>query len=285
VHAPAEAEPAAAPALVAANGASGEDLPVRHGSDGTGKPILQLDGIGLSFGGFRVLDEISLTFTEGERAAIIGPNGAGKTTLFNVISGIYKPSDGSIKVSGVDLTDKPTYARPSVGLARTFQVTKVFGPLTVRENMMLGLLGWTERNRQYSMHIPRDRAKSLVERTEFELERIGLADFANEEVINLSYGHQKQLDIGLALASEPDLLLLDEPTAGLSQSEASRMMKLVSELPSEITVLIIEHNLDFLFNLTDRLVVLESGKVLLDGEQHEVRRSEEVRKIYFGSRG
>jgi branched-chain amino acid transport system ATP-binding protein len=294
---PAEAEPgppdeqagvapdAATPAVTDAAAPELSGQPVAHGQPTAGDPILDLEAIELAFGGFKALDGISLTFQPGERTAIIGPNGAGKTTLFNVISGIYQPSEGRIAVAGTDLTRRPTHARPAVGLARTFQVTKVFAPLTVLENMTLGLLGWSERQHQYTMLRRTRRTGELHERAHAELARVGLDEFADVHVHSLSYGHQKQLDIALALASQPRLLLLDEPTAGLSQSEATRMMGLVRALPRDITVLIIEHNLDFVFGLTDRLIVLDHGQVLVDGPQAEIRQSEEVRRIYFGTRG
>jgi len=186
-------------------------------------------------------------------------------------------------VFGVDVTDRPPMSRPALGLARTFQVTRLFAPLTVMDNMMLGLLGWTERTHQYTMWRPTRGMGQLQARAEHELMRCGLADFRHETVSTLSYGHQKQLDIALALASSPKLLLLDEPTAGLSESEARRMMTLVEDLPASITVVIIEHNLDFVFRLTDRAVVLDHGQVLMDGPQAQIRQSEEVQRIYFGS--
>jgi ABC-type branched-subunit amino acid transport system ATPase component/ABC-type branched-subunit amino acid transport system permease subunit len=282
----AERSPAAAESPAVIEAATTAEPPARAPAAATtGEPILELDDISLAFGGFKALEGISLAFQPGERTAIIGPNGAGKTTLFNVVSGIYRPSRGSIVAGGTDLTGLPTYARPTVGLARTFQVTKVFAPLTVLENMTLGLLGWSERRHQYTMLRRTPRTGELHDRARDELARVGLSEFADAPVHSLSYGHQKQLDIALALASKPRLLLLDEPTAGLSQSEAQRMMGLVDGLPAEITVLIIEHNLDFVFGLTDRLIVLDHGQVLVDGPQSEVRRSEEVRRIYFGTRG
>ena len=287
---PAPSDGAGEPAEIAAPAPPDVAVPSRAGGVVSAvradePPILALDEIRLAFGGFKALDGVTLDVQPGERTAIIGPNGAGKTTLFNVVSGIYRPTSGSIAVAGSDLTGRPPHARTAVGLARTFQVTKVFMPLTVLDNMTLGLLGWTERRHQYTMLRRTGRAGELRQRAIAQLERIGLADLADVPVHSLSYGHQKQLDIGLALASEPRLLLLDEPTAGLSQSESQRMMGLVAELPGDITVLIIEHNLDFVFSLTDRLVVLNHGQVLVDGRQDEVRGSEEVRRIYFGTRG
>lgn len=255
------------------------DAPGYGDAQGT---VLQLTGISRRFGGFQALDNVTLDFQAGERTAIIGPNGAGKTTLFNVISGIHAPTAGAIVVAGHDLTKRTPDARPLVGLSRTFQIAKVFTPLTVLENMLIALIGASPRRRHYRMW--RRVPASLREQAFSELERAGLAAVAHNAVRDLSYGHQKQLEIALALAARPKLLLLDEPTAGLSQGEADDMMSLVQALPAEITVLIIEHNLDIVFRLTDRLVVLDHGQVLVDGPQDVVRGSDEVRRIYFGSR-
>ena len=245
--------------------------------------VLALSGIGKTFGGFAALTDVTLQFWEGERTAIIGPNGAGKTTLFNVITGLERSSAGAIRLFGDDVTKQPPATRPALGMARTFQVTKLFLPLTVMDNLILGVLGWTARGEQYTMWRPTKQIRSLRERAEEELERTGLIDYRNVVVSELSYGHQKQLDIALALASSPKLLLLDEPTAGLSESEAHRMAAIVEQLPEHITVLIIEHNLDVVFRLTNRTIVLEHGHVLMDGPQETVRESEEVRRIYFGT--
>ncbi|MGH7876992.1 MAG: ABC transporter permease subunit [Candidatus Dormibacteraceae bacterium] len=247
--------------------------------------VLSLVGVSKEFGGFTALEGVSLSFGAAERTAIIGPNGAGKTTLFNVISGLLSPTRGRIVVQGRDITGKSPHLRPALGLARTFQVTRLFPPLTVLNNMILGLLGWTSRESQYTMWRPTSRMRALRDRAYRELERVGLESYSEVVVKELSYGHQKQLDIALALATDPKVLLLDEPTAGLSQSEVERMMRLIQGLPTEITIIVIEHNLDVVFGLTDRLVVLDHGQVLIDGPQDVVRDSEDVRRIYFGAAG
>ena len=257
--------------------------PETAGARSNRQEVLALSGIGKSFGGFSALTDVTLKFWEGERTAIIGPNGAGKTTLFNVITGLERSSAGTIRLFDTDVTRQPPSTRPALGMARTFQVTKLFLPLTVMDNLILGVLGWTARGEQYTMWRPTRQIRSLRERAEEELERTGLTDYRNVVVSELSYGHQKQLDIALALASSPKLLLLDEPTAGLSESEAHRMAAIVEQLPQHITVLIIEHNLDVVFRLTNRTIVLEHGQVLMDGPQETVRESEEVRRIYFGT--
>lgn len=244
---------------------------------------LELRDIGRRFGGFTALDGVSLEFATGERAAIIGPNGAGKTTLFQVISGMHRASAGTVTVGGYDVTTRPAHVRPDVGVARTFQIAQVFSPLTVLENMLIAVIAASPRRWHFTLWrpVPGDLRRHAVA----QLERAGLGELLDVEVASLSYGHQKQLEIALALVAEPSLLLLDEPTAGLSQTEAEEMMGLVESLPEGITVLIIEHNLDIVFRLTDRLVVLNHGRVLVDGPQAEVRRSDEVRRIYFGTRG
>jgi branched-chain amino acid transport system ATP-binding protein len=244
--------------------------------------VLTLREVGKSFGGIRVLDQVTLEFWPGERAAVIGPNGAGKTTLFNLITGLEHPSSGRIVVLGTDVTGQPSYTRPALGLARTFQVTRLFPPLSVLDNVTLGLLGWSSRGHQYTLWRRTRKIAGLEARARDVLAAVGLDEMRFIPVRQLSYGHRKQLDIAIALASEPRVLLLDEPTAGLSQGEATRTMELLGRLPNEITVVVIEHNLDFVFDLTDRLIVLDHGRVMLDGPQETVRESEDVRRIYFG---
>lgn len=245
--------------------------------------VLALEGVGKSFGGIRVLDGVTLSFEQGERSAIIGPNGAGKTTLFNIITGLEPVSEGRISVLGTNVTRRPAYARPALGMARTFQVTRLFPPLTVLDNMILGLLGWSARQYQYSLWRPTSLIRDLQDRAREELTTMGLHELRDVLVRELSYGHQKQLDIAMALACKPRVLLLDEPTAGLSRTEALKIVDFVKALPTEITVIIIEHNLDFLFSLTDRLIVLDHGTILIDGPQQVVRDSEDVRRIYLGA--
>lgn len=266
---------------------AGRPYQVPSAVTGTGAPraapVLVLDGVSKSFGGIKVLDKVTLSFEEGERSAIIGPNGAGKTTLFNLITGLEPASGGTISVLGTNVTRRPAYSRPALGMARTFQVTRLFPPLTVLDNMILALLGWSARRYQYSMWRPTRLIRDLQDRAREELTAMGLDELRDVLVRELSYGHQKQLDIAMALACHPKVLLLDEPTAGLSQTEALRIVDFVKALSAEITVVIIEHNLDFLFSLTDRLIVLDHGTVVIDGPQQVVRNSEAVRQIYFGA--
>jgi len=245
--------------------------------------ILALDGVSKAFGGIKVLDGLTLSFEQGERSAIIGPNGAGKTTLFNLITGLEPVSDGTISVLGTDVTRRPAYERPALGMARTFQVTRLFPPLSVLDNMILALLGWSNRQYQYSLWRPTSHIRDLQDRAREELTAMGLYELRDVLVRELSYGHQKQLDIAMALACKPKVLLLDEPTAGLSRTESLQIVDSVKALPTDITVIIIEHNVDFLFTLTDRLIVLDHGTVLIDGPQQVVRNSEDVRRIYFGT--
>ena len=249
-----------------------------------GTEVLSLLNIKKTFGGFTAVDSVSLSIVQGERTAIIGPNGAGKTTLFNLVSGLMPVTGGEIVINGTNLTGRPINARPKTGLGRTFQVTRVFGPRTVLENMILAMLGYSHSGSAFDMAHTLGQNHALKDEAMYQLSRVGLESEAEETVSSLSYGHQKQLDIGFALASNPTLLLLDEPTAGLSQTESKKMIELIVQLPGEVSVLIIEHNLDVVFSTTDRLVVLDHGQIIEDGPQSEVRRSEEVRRIYFGSR-
>jgi branched-chain amino acid transport system ATP-binding protein len=242
---------------------------------------LSLTGLSKEFGGLRAVDGVDLTVGPGERRAIIGPNGAGKTTLFSLISGETPPSDGRIVLFGHDVTRYAPHRRAGLGLARTYQITNLFPRLTALENCLLAVQALNPAK----FHIHRDlsRYPAFFQRARAVLDAVGLAEKEREAVRNLSHGEQRQLEIALALAGSPRLLLLDEPTAGLSPAESYAMTALLKKLDPAITVLVIEHDMDVAFALTDRITVLHYGKVVADGLAHEVKANALVQEIYLGA--
>jgi len=242
---------------------------------------LTLADLSREFGGLRAVDGVSLEVAPGERRAIIGPNGAGKTTLFSLISGETRPSHGRISLFGRDVTRLSPHRRASLGLARTYQITNLFPRLTVLENCVLAVQALT--GAKFHLHRALRRYPAFFERARAILEAVGLGDQADEVVRNLSHGEQRQLEIALALAGAPRLLLLDEPTAGLSPAESHAMTELLKKLDPAITLLVIEHDMDVAFALTDRITVLHYGKVVADGLSREVKANALVQEIYLGT--
>lgn len=253
-----------------------------HGGSWSG-PALTLDGVSKSFGDLKVLSDVTLSVKPGERVGIIGLNGAGKTTLFHVISGLEPPSRGRIALFGRDVTSAPPSRRAALGLSRTFQITLLYPSLTVRENMDVALLGSTCRRYRFRIWAPLTTYRDLEARSRELLEAVGLWSYRDTEVRHLSYGHQRQLEVALALAPEPRLLLLDEPTAGLAQPEIAGMQRLLALLPPQLTVLAVEHHLEFIFEFVERVLVLHEGSVLTDGLPSAVRQDPQVRDLYFGA--
>jgi ABC-type branched-subunit amino acid transport system ATPase component/ABC-type branched-subunit amino acid transport system permease subunit len=246
-------------------------------------PALALEDINKSFGDLQVLSGVTFSVDPGERVGIIGLNGAGKTTLFHVISGLEPPSFGRIALFGRDMTRASPSRRAALGLSRTFQITLLYPSLTVRENMDVALLGSTYRRYRFHLWAPLAAYRDLEARSRELLEVVGLWSYRDTEVRHLSYGHQRQLEVALALAPEPSLLLLDEPTAGLAQPEIASMQRLLASLPPELAVLAVEHHLEFIFELVERVLVLHQGSVLMDGMPSAVRQDPQVRDLYFGA--
>ena len=251
--------------------------------DASAKPALALEGVCKSFGDLRVLSDVTFSVGAGERVGIIGLNGAGKTTLFHVISGLEPRSSGRIALFGHDVTSAPPSRRAALGLSRTFQITMLYPSLTVRENMDVALLGSTYRRFRFHLWAPLAAYRDLEARSRELLDAVGLWSYRHIEVRHLSYGHQRQLEVALALAPEPSLLLLDEPTAGLAQPEIASMQRLLASLPPELTVVAVEHHLEFIFQLVRRVLVLHQGSVLTDGLPSTVRQNPQVRDLYFGA--
>jgi branched-chain amino acid transport system ATP-binding protein len=247
----------------------------------TAVPALNLSGLCKAFGGLRAVEGVDLIVAPGERRALIGPNGAGKTTLFNLISGDLPPSGGRITFFGLDMTMLPPNRRAALGVARTYQITNLFPSLTVLDNLVLAVQA-LERIK-FMLLRPITTYPHLYARARAILDSVGLTDKEGEVVRNLSHGEQRQMEIALALAGRPRLLLLDEPTAGLSPAESRMMTALLKRLDDAITLLVIEHDMDVAFALTDRVTVLHNGKVVADGSGDEVKANPLVREIYLGS--
>ncbi|MGH7354476.1 MAG: ABC transporter ATP-binding protein [Candidatus Rokuibacteriota bacterium] len=244
---------------------------------------LSLSDVSRDFGGLRAVDGVSLEVRAGERRALIGPNGAGKTTLFSLISGEQAPTAGRITLFGRDVTRLAPHRRAALGLARTYQITNLFPKLTVLANCVLAVQAL--RSVKFHLHRALERYDALFARARQVLDSVGLSAKAGVVVRNLSHGEQRQLEIALALAGAPSLLLLDEPTAGLSPAESLAMTALLKRLDPAITLLVIEHDMDVAFALTDRISVLHYGRVVADGSAAEVRANPLVQEIYLGTLG
>ena len=243
-------------------------------------PALELDGLGRRFGGLDAVRDVSLGVAPGGRQAIIGPNGAGKTTLFNLITGELAPSAGRIWLFGCDVSSHPPHARAAMGLARTFQITNLFGPLTVEENVLLAVQAL--RPTRYVMTRPLVRYPEMLDRVRALLQGAGLWEKRHAKVHALSYGEQRQLEVLLALAGRPRLLLLDEPAAGLSPGERREMARFIKGLDPRLTILLIEHDMDVAFEIVETIAVLHFGRLVAHGPKDAVREDPAVQEIYLG---
>jgi branched-chain amino acid transport system ATP-binding protein len=242
---------------------------------------LSVAGVCQNFEGVQALANVSFEVAPGERRLIIGPNGAGKTTLFNILAGSYAASSGQIALFGCDITRLPAYARARLGLSRTFQITNLFYRLTVLENILLALQAGKGATPPFLRLLRKDHA--LLTRANALLEQWELSEFARHAAQDISYGQQRLLDILLAMAVEPRVLLLDEPTAGLSAAEVPRVKAILRRLPRDTTVLMIEHDMDVAFELADRITVLHQGRLLAEGNVEAIRNNPQVTEIYLGS--
>jgi branched-chain amino acid transport system ATP-binding protein len=244
------------------------------------EPLLEVTGLKRSFDGFQALGGVTFQVEAGEISAVIGPNGAGKTTLFNVITGHLAPDSGRVGFAGRDITGQPPHAICRLGLARSFQRTNIFPRLSVFENVQIAIL--SHERRAYGLWTP---ARGLGrDRTMGILEDVGLAPRAADPSGSLSYGDQKQLELGIVLALEPTLLLLDEPTAGMSPQETRTSVALVARIARErkLTVLFTEHDMDVVFSVAQRIRVLHQGRLIAEGAPAEIRSLAEVKRVYFG---
>jgi branched-chain amino acid transport system ATP-binding protein len=243
-------------------------------------PLLCVEGLVRRFGGIVATDNVSLDVASGELHAIIGPNGAGKTTLISQLTGQLLPHAGTIRLAGADITHVPAYRRSALGLARSFQITCLLPDFSALDNVALA----AQAHDGHSFHFWSNARKEsrLRETARAALDRVGLGSRANALVSRLSHGEQRELELAVALATKPQVLLLDEPMAGLGITESARMVKLLQELRREVTIVLVEHDMDAVFALADRITVLVYGRVIASGAPAAIRNNEEVRRAYLG---
>lgn len=241
--------------------------------------ILEARGVTQRFGRFQALTDISVQFPAGELCAIIGPNGAGKSTFFNVISGAFAPTEGKVLFKGQDVTGLAQHEYARRGIAKSFQITNVFKQLSARENVRVAL---QMRRSRFNFFTPRASMTELVERADALLERVGLADHRLKTAADMAHGQQRALEVAMALAAEPELLLMDEPTAGMSPEETTVMMDLITSLATERTVILVEHKMKLVMGICRRLIVLHHGEFLAEGTPDEIRANDDVRRVYLG---
>jgi branched-chain amino acid transport system ATP-binding protein len=248
----------------------------------TGPEVLAVDGASRRFGGVLAVDGVSLAVAAGDRVAVIGPNGAGKTTLFRLIAGELRPSAGTVRLFGRDVTRAPAHRRARLGLARTFQVSNLFANLTVADNVRLAAFGRDPKRWRFWWPVDRrdERARRAVE----VLDRVGLLRRRDARVADLSHGEQRQLEIAMALATDPRLLLLDEPAAGLSAAERVVLRELLGALPVGLAVLLIEHDVRLALDLCERVLCLDRGRQVAAGSPDELRADERVQAVFLGQR-
>lgn len=244
------------------------------------KKILELKEISKDFGGLKVLLGINMEVREGERHAIIGPNGAGKSTLFNLITGKYLPTSGKVFFKGQDTTGKNPFTLNRMGLARSFQITNIFRTMTAYENVRNAIL--SKNKIRYNIISRLSKMNSVKEETERILAQIALLERKNELAGELAHGHQRALEIGLTIATEPELILLDEPTAGMSAEETREAVKLIERVTEGKTLIIVEHDMDVVFSLANRITVLYYGQILASGPSEEIRNDQRVKDAYLG---
>ena len=242
-------------------------------------PILEVRALSRTFGNFHALNHVSVAFRSGELTAIIGPNGAGKSTFFNVISGGVPPSSGQVLFEGRNITQIAPHDFARIGIAKSFQITNIFKQLSAHENVRVALQMQVSR---FQLLRPRGAYVELMERADALLERVGLADIRSKLAGDLAHGQQRSLEVAMALACDPKLLLMDEPTAGMSPEETRVMMGLIQQLSKERTVILVEHKMKLVMGLCNRLIVLHHGELLVDGNPDEIRANAEVRRVYLG---
>jgi branched-chain amino acid transport system ATP-binding protein len=243
-------------------------------------PILRLRGVGRRFGGVVAVSGVDLDVRRGERRAILGPNGAGKTTLFNLISGEFPPSAGTVELFDSDVTALPARKRARMGLSRTFQTSRLFGGLSVDDNLYLAVLGV---GRGHLRLVKTSADGALRERGRAMAEAVGLADKLDVLVAELSHGEQRQLEVGMARAADPQLMMLDEPAAGLSRAERVKLTELLLQLDPAITLILIEHDMDVALRVAEWVTMMHDGRVIVEGTPDEIRANELVHELYLGS--
>jgi branched-chain amino acid transport system ATP-binding protein len=252
-------------------------VPSPVGADDRG-PVLRAEGLTVRFGGLVALNGVSFEVQRDEIRAIIGPNGAGKSTFFNCLTGVLPPTSGHILFNGEDITGLPPERISRKGIARSYQITNILPNATTLENVRIAA---QSRRHRWSLLTHYRRYRDIIERAEAVLQAVGLDSQANELAANLSHGEQRHLEIGIALATEPDLLCLDEPTAGMSAAETHGTMALIRRIAPNLTILIVEHDMQVVMELAQRITVLHYGEVLAEGTPAEIRQNQRVLEAYL----
>ena len=247
----------------------------------TAAPILRLRGVGRRFGGLHAVRDVDLDVAPGERRAILGPNGAGKTTLFNLISGDIHQTSGTIEFQGHDVGDIPPAGRTRLGMGRTYQKSRLFLGLSVEDNLYLAVLG-VRSGHLRPVRLP-GRDREMREHARELAERVGLQGRLGTLVGSLSHGEQRQLEVAMARAGNPKLMMLDEPAAGLSRGERTLLTELLLGLEREVTLLLIEHDMDVALTVAERVTMMHDGRVIVEGTPAEIRANEQVHDLYLGS--
>ena len=263
---------------MSAGGASDVAFPADAGREGSSGAILRTDLLTIRFGGLTALEDVNFTMARGETRAIIGPNGAGKSTFFNCLTGVLRPTSGRILFDGEDITGFPPNRISQKGIARSYQITNILPNATTLENVRIAA---QSRRHGWSMLAHHRAFRDLIEKAEAVLHSVGLRSKADELAANLSHGEQRNLEIGIALATEPQLLCLDEPTAGMSAAETHETMALVRRIAKDLAILIVEHDMQVVMELAHRITVLHYGRVLAEGTPAEIQQNPRVQEVYL----
>jgi len=242
--------------------------------------LLESKGLTKAFGALLAVNNVNLTFEKGVIHSIIGPNGAGKTTLFNLLSGVYQPTSGTIKFKGKDITSFKLFKRSHIGIGRSFQITSIFPNLTVRENVRLSVQ--SRGNRNFSMLQKASDIKDAEEKTTAILEDMELREFADQKAATISHGSQRSLDMAIALATDPILLLLDEPTSGMTPEDTHKVNALIKRTSERCTIILIEHHMSVIMSISDKITVLHQGNIIAEGPPEFIKGNEEVKRAYLG---
>lgn len=244
--------------------------------------IIRSENLSKIFGGFKAIDEVSLDFNDGQFTAIIGPNGAGKSTYFNLLSGRFRPTSGDLYFKEQNITGLPAHERVKLGIGRSFQITNIFPGITAFENMRIGVLAHTGHCKRFFKST--ESFGEVRDLTRYYLELVGLEDVGNEVAGSLSYGDQRRLEIGLTLTCRPTVLLLDEPTAGMTPEETKVQIGVIKNIADQegLTVILTEHDMKVIFAVSERIIVLQNGTVIADGTEEEIKSDRLVREAYLG---
>lgn len=245
--------------------------------------LLRTEGLTKQFGGLVAVDDVDFTLEEGELRCVIGPNGAGKTTFFNLLTGGLEPTEGSVYLGGEDIVGKSPREILQLGLARSFQISQLFNGLTVMENIRLGLLGTKGERFRPSFALSNvENDEELKEEAYRIADRVNLGDVADEKVSALPHGRKRNLELGIALSTGSEVLLLDEPAAGLTTSETEELIELIEDISVDRTILLVEHDMNVVMGIAERITVLHNGAVLAEGTPEEIRQDQTVKEVYLG---